>query len=107
MEDGDHPVEEDDGDVREQMDGETGSEGGEEQEAAKWSAYSKTSINRKLAAQRRSYHHISMFVYQWVANKSITQDEIYFARKTAWTCQLKIPPVMYCSLFYQMNTGEV
>ena len=56
MEDG----EEDDGDVREQMDGETGSEGGEEQEAAKWSAYSKTSINRKLAAQRRSYHHISM-----------------------------------------------
>ena len=35
MKDGDHPVEEDDGDVREQMDGETGSEGGEEQEAAK------------------------------------------------------------------------
>ena len=28
MEDGDHPVEEDDGDAREQMDGETGSEGG-------------------------------------------------------------------------------
>ena len=35
MEDSDHPVEEDDGDAREQMDGETGSEGGEEQEAAK------------------------------------------------------------------------